>query len=234
MALILLLETATAVCSVGLARDGVLLSLRETDEGLVHGELLAPFIQEMLQSTGHRPADLAAVAVSTGPGSYTGLRVGLSTAKGIALGAGIPLIALPTLNLLAAAVRRSHPDSWIMPAIDARRQEVYAALYDPDGEEVLAPAPVVLDQVTGRSWLPPGNIRVLACGDGAAKIPLVWGEDLAQDSGVRCSAAHMAEEAQKAWQARRFTDPALAEPVYLKPAHVTTPVKGLLGRGRPA
>lgn len=230
MALILMLETATAVCSVGLARNGILLALRETDQGLVHGELLASFIQELFQSTGLRPADLSGVAVSMGPGSYTGLRVGLSTAKGIALGTGVPLIPLSTLQVLGQALLRSHPGRWVMPAIDARRQEVYAALYNPVGEEVKPPHPLVLDQIGAEDWLPGESLPVLCGGDGAAKASLIWGKALAEDSGLRCSARHLSEPAYLAWSTGQFGDLAQTEPLYLKPAHVTTSTKGLLGR----
>jgi tRNA threonylcarbamoyladenosine biosynthesis protein TsaB len=232
MALILHLETATGVCAAALARDGSVLSLRETDQGLVHGERLAPLIEEILTETGASPRQLSAIAVSIGPGSYTGLRVGLSTAKGMAMGLGIPLIAVPTLEALAEGTLLAFPGHWVMPAIDARRLEVYAALFDHRGRQVREPQPLILDQTEAHSWLPEGRGSVLSCGDGAAKVPAVWSGTEVVDSGIRCSAAHLVAPAWRSWQEGRFADLTLLEPAYLKPAHVTKPVKSLLNLGR--
>jgi len=232
MALILHLETATAVCSAALARDGVLLALRETDQGLVHGERLTPFIEEIFMEAGASPWDLAAIAVSIGPGSYTGLRVGLSTAKGMALGLDLPLISVSTLEALAEGTLLAFPGHWVMPAIDARRLEVYAALFDPAGRLVHEPQPLILDQTEALAWLPEDAEAVLSCGDGAAKVPAAWPGAEVTDSGIRCSATHLLAPAWRSWQEGRFADLTLLEPVYLKPAHVTSPAKSLLNPRR--
>lgn len=222
MALILLLETATAVCAAGLAREDQLLTSRET-EGLVHGEKLAVFIQEILEETGTPPADLSAIALSIGPGSYTGLRVGLSTAKGLAFGLGLPIIALSTLEVLATAARALAPDAWHMAAIDARRQEVYALLMDPSGQVSRPAQPLILDEEGSRNgWPAAGDLPpLMASGDGAAKVEALWPD--VRDTGVRCSVRHLVQPAFAAWTRGQFADLTLLEPEYLKPANITQP-----------
>ena len=136
MSLILCMETGTDICSVGIARDGVLLSLRESDQGRDHARKAALFVDELLRETGIAPDDLDAVAVGKGPGSYTGLRIGVSLAKGLCYGLGKPLIAVGSLDALVEVAREDHEagilsvDDWdralLCPMVDARRMEVYA------------------------------------------------------------------------------------------------------------
>ena len=131
MALILNIDTATEVCSVALARDGRLVAVKENGEGLNHSTLLGVYVDEVLREARLSAADLDAVAVSMGPGSYTGLRIGVSLAKGLCFGAGKPLIAVGTLNALAhAAIERTGLEALYCPMIDARRMEVYTAVFD--------------------------------------------------------------------------------------------------------
>lgn len=222
MALILHIETATAVCSAALSRGSDVVAIRET-EGLVHGEMLAVFIRDLLAEAGCRPSDLDAVSVSTGPGSYTGLRVGLSTAKGLAFGLDIPLLAIPTTEALALATAAGNPGHWVLACIDARRLEVYAALYAPDGGCLREATPVILNETDGSEWLGEAVTPVLACGDGAAKTANLWSDYGVQDARIRCSARHLTAPALMRWEAGQWADLDQLEPDYVKPARVTTP-----------
>ena len=125
---LILIETSTALCSAALAEDGVITSYRESSAPKAHASLTAVFIQEMLEEKGLTIADCDAVCVSKGPGSYTGLRVGVSTAKGLCFGSGKPLIAISTLDILVAQAQIPEDLKYIVPMVDARRMEVYAAV----------------------------------------------------------------------------------------------------------
>ena len=138
---ILLIETATQICSVALAADGEILTRRDSDTPNAHSTRLSVFIDEVLKECHLTPRDLAAVCVSAGPGSYTGLRIGVSTAKGFCYALGIPLLSVPTLLSMAALYCRQHPDyhGLLCPMIDARRMECYTMIVEsgklhPEGE----------------------------------------------------------------------------------------------------
>ena len=146
---IILLETSTSLCSVALAEEGRIVAARESDTPRAHASMTAVFVQEILQERGLKVSDCDAVCLSMGPGSYTGLRVGSSTAKGLCFGGGIPLLAVSTLDVLVAqALEEGLPDgcSHIVPMIDARRMEVYSALYSADGQQLSVVAPQVADE----------------------------------------------------------------------------------------
>lgn len=135
MAYILNIETATKNCSVSLAKNGVTVLCREiAEQGYSHAEKLHVFIEELFKETGMSLQELAAIAVSKGPGSYTGLRIGVSTAKGLCYALGVPLISVDTLQVLAKKV--SVENGWIVPMIDARRMEVYSAVFDAKHDKV--------------------------------------------------------------------------------------------------
>lgn len=212
MAKILLIETSTALCSVALEIDGTVVSYRE-DDTRQHASLTAPFVQEVLEEKGLRAKDCDAVCVSMGPGSFTGLRVGVSTAKGLCFGAGIPLLATGSLDILAAMAR---PGDWkyIVPMIDARRMEVYTTVYSPAGERLQPIAPQVITEESFAAQLAEGP--VLFIGDGAEKCRTVLQSPQAAFQGCCPSARAMAPLAEAAWQARRFEDVAYFEPFYLK------------------
>jgi len=138
MSFILHIETATNVCSIALAGDGQLLSLRESTIRNIHATVITRFIDEVLKSSNLDLSAIDAIAVSEGPGSYTGLRIGVATAKGLCYALDKPLIAVPTLQAMASGIRQSAWDNMILfcPMIDARRMEVYYALYDFNGNEI--------------------------------------------------------------------------------------------------
>ena len=155
MALILNIETSTAVCSVSLGKDGNLFAYKETKEGMNHATHLTVFIDCILKEKGLKPKDLDAVAVSMGPGSYTGLRIGVSTAKGICYGSSLPLIAVSTLQAMTAPILKNEavlsqlgdPEtSLFCPMIDARRMEVYTAFYSYKNEELRKVSAEIIDE----------------------------------------------------------------------------------------
>ena len=142
MSLILNLETSTQICSVSLSEDGNVIGWKEDSEGRNHAKLLTVFIEDLLKEKGLNPEDLDAIAVSKGPGSYTGLRIGVSAAKGMAYALSIPLISVNTLKMLASGYLQNHQELrsqqniLVCPMIDARRMEVYSAIYDTSLSEI--------------------------------------------------------------------------------------------------
>ena len=133
MSLILNIETATTVCSVSMAKDGKVLAFRERNDGYSHSELVSPFIEEMLLELNLDSKDIDAVAVSEGPGSYTGLRIGVSTAKGLCFSLDVPLIAISSLQSMALEASEKYPNiDAFHPMIDARRMEVYTQIFNSD------------------------------------------------------------------------------------------------------
>lgn len=210
---ILMIETSTDSCSVALCKGLTVLAERHTDSPKSQSSLLAPFVEEVLREAGLKALDCDAVAVSEGPGSYTGLRVGVSTAKGICFGAGIPLIAVGTLRILAE-MGRGKADC-IVPMIDARRMEVYSAVFDGKTLEQRAEtAAVVLDAESYAELLPHGS--VLFIGNGVEKFkPLITSPN-ALFQNCSPDAGAMAIPALEAWQKKEFKDVAYFEPFYLK------------------
>ncbi len=220
---ILLIETATDVCSAAIAEGDRIISSGHISEPRSQASGLAPMIQDVLSRAGMHAGELSAVAVSAGPGSYTGLRVGVSTAKGICFGAGIPLIGIGTLTVIAQGAIRTGActageDCAIIPMIDARRMEVYTAVYDSYGHQATDTSAVVLEPDTFASELQKYG-KLIFAGDGAAKY-----RDMIPEKHIgRCvfvpshpQAEDMAEAAFSAWQEKRFEDTAYFEPFYLK------------------
>lgn len=226
--LLLSLDTSSPICSVALhtLAEGRLLGLSELRVAQSHSTHLTVLIQQLLENTGHALPDLAAVALSDGPGSYTGLRIGAAAAKGLCFALDIPLLAVGTLAALArqvASVTADAENFLFCPMLDARRQEVYVALYKADGAEVLAPAPLILSPEALAEHL--AQARVLFFGDGAAKLyPLLADRHNAQFlTGVVSSAVAVGELARAAYQRQEFRDVAYYEPFYLKEVYTTTP-----------
>ena len=238
---LILIETSTALCSAALAEDGVITAYRESSAPKAHASLTAVFIQEMLEEKGLTIADCDAVCVSKGPGSYTGLRVGVSTAKGLCFGSGKPLIAIGTLDILTAQAQESSSEtgnpSHIVPMIDARRMEVYAATFKrtdapenhseatPRYTQVTETAPAIIDETSYTDLLEQGP--VLFIGDGAGKCADVIKHPNA--TFIQCwpKASAMLQPALRAYRERRFEDVAYFEPFYLKEFVATVSKKKL-------
>ena len=224
---ILLIETSTALCSTALAENGAIISYRESSAPKAHASLTAVFIDEMLKEKGISIADCDAVCVSMGPGSYTGLRVGVSTAKGLCFGSGKPLMAVGTLDtLVAQAVAEGLvPEGcrYIIPMIDARRMEVYSAVFTPDCQQITETQPVIVDENSFASQLEEGP--VLFIGDGAGKCADVIKHPNA--GFVQCwpKADAMLMPAMEAYKEKRFKDVAYFEPFYLKEFVATVSTK---------
>lgn len=218
MALILNIETATTVCSVTLTEHGKLLALKEVNNGYTHSENLTVFIREVFSETNHTYSDIDAVAVSKGPGSYTGLRIGVSAAKGLCFALNKPLIAINTLQHLSLALNIQHstPNTLFCPMLDARRMEVYCAIYDSAGNEIKKTSAEIIDEGSFADILK--NNRIIFFGDGAAKCKTALSQHSNADfvDNVFPSAQHMMSLSEKAFKEKRFEDVAYFEPYYLK------------------
>lgn len=217
MALILLLESSASVCSVALSRDGKIIALRENAEGNKHAELLSVFCDEVMREANIQPSGLQAVAVSGGPGSYTGLRIGASTAKGYCFALNIPLIAVPTLEAMAWGIKQhAGADDLLCPMIDARRMEVYTAVFDAALNNVAPVVPHVLEEKSYHSFL--DHKTVWFSGDGMPKAKeLLSAHPNAKftDGGMQ-SAQNLAALAELKFQQQQFEDLAYYVPFYLK------------------
>ena len=229
---IILIETSTALCSAALAEDGAIVSYRESPASKAHASLTAVFIQEMLSERGLTVADCDAICVSKGPGSYTGLRVGVSTAKGLCFGSGRPLLAVGTLDTLVAQAadiitNGTEEVSYrhIIPMIDARRMEVYTAVFDPDGTQITETAPMIIDGNSFADVLADGP--VLFIGDGAGKCADVISHPDARFLQCQPKASAMLTPALAAYKEKRFEDVAYFEPFYLKEFVATVSKKKL-------
>jgi tRNA threonylcarbamoyladenosine biosynthesis protein TsaB len=230
MANLLLIETSARNCSVALGLDGTLAFDRVDTAGSSHSVRLGMFVDEALALLDKLGKKADAVAVSAGPGSYTGLRIGVSMAKGVCYALGIPLIAVPTLDLLADEVVRSKkpaPDTRICPLVDARRMEVYTALYDNLGEPLQPVSAVVVDATTFAGELE--NHPVWFVGDGAEKCSAVIGSGKAfYDTGILPLASSMLPLAEKRFREQTFEDVAYFEPFYLKDFVATVSKKPII------
>ncbi len=236
MAFILNIETATPLCSVAIASDGKDIVRRETLEEKSHASSLTVFISEMLQDKKIRIADLDAIAVGMGPGSYTGLRIGISTAKGLCYGSGIPLIAISTLAVMLqqvhetsmSLIREKVKDNNILfcPMIDARRMEVFTCLYNMEGREVEPVAARIIDKDTFQHQLSENIIAFF--GTGMEKCQQVLSHPNALFiAGIYPHASAMAPLAEQKFSKGSFENIAYFEPFYLKDFIATIPKKGL-------
>ena len=229
MARIIYIETSTALCSTALSVDGRIVSERRDSERR-HASLTAPFVNEMLDEQGLSVKDCDAVCVGMGPGSYTGLRVGVSTAKGLCFGAGIPMIAVGSLDTLVwqAIGRGLLPDGCrhIVPMIDARRMEVYTAVFSVDGSQITETEPKVVDAGSFSDILSEGP--VLFIGDGASKCSPVLTSPNAFFVQACPEASSMLVPAEKKLAVSLFEDTAYFEPFYLKEFVPTVPKRKVL------
>ena len=234
MALILNIETSTKNCSVALSRNGVVLAWRESEEGNDHAAKTAVFVEEVLSEAGRKAEELDAVAVGKGPGSYTGLRIGVSTAKGLAYGLGKPLLAVSPLEAMAMeSIRRSseegvlEPDSVFCAMTDAGRMEVYAALYDAQGKELHPVEAVILDSDSYSGYWQ--KVDMFFAGNACAKCRTVLTSPRIRFyPDIHPSARYMPLLSERAFRESRFEDLAYFEPFYLKDFIAGKPhVKGL-------
>ena len=231
MALILNIETSTAVCSAALTEGEKVLFEQHSFEGPSHASLLGVYVEKMIQWVKSQGRQLDAVAVISGPGSYTGLRIGVSVAKGLCFGADIPLISVSTLSLLASsAVRKMQGavDYQYCSMIDARRMEVYAELFDASLQPIRTAMADIVDAQTYANYLERG--KVCFFGDGAAKCQSVITDANAYFlPDVYPLAAEMAPLSAKAFTEKRFENVAYFEPFYLKEFQATIAKNKVLG-----
>ena len=233
MANILNIETSTEVCSVALTSEGQVLDHRENYEGQTHATMLSQYVKEMLDYARSREIKLDAIAVSIGPGSYTGLRIGLSEAKGLAFGLNVPLIGVNTLQLMAVSTMFNHfideENVLCVPMIDARRMEVYTAAYAPSLEAVLEPQAMILDEHSFDALLDKGHTLILM-GNGSDKARQVLTRDGVRFvEGVKPVAVDMMALAEKAYREQDFIDVAYSTPLYLKEFQAIKPKNPVLG-----
>ena len=222
------IETATDVCSVALTQGKEVLGVKESADGNSHSKNLLPFIDQVLRESEKTNADLQGVVVSIGPGSYTGLRIGVSTAKGIAYSLNIPVITVSTLESIAQGAKQQAGDNCdIVPMIDARRMEVFAARYDSDMNLLDNVAAVIVDENAYSELLQ--KKEVLFCGNGMPKCKELLSQfPNARFADFTLSAQYMLPAALKKWEAKNFADTAYFEPFYLKEYVAGKPnVKGL-------
>jgi len=216
--MILQIETATTVCSVALARDGKVVAFKQVDQRNAHAEVITVFIDELLSASGFNYADIDAIAVSCGPGSYTGLRIGVSTAKGLCFALDKPLIAIETLESMALGVIAEgiETDILLCPMIDARRMEVYTAIFNSKGKNIKPTAAEIIDENSFADILQ--DNKILFFGDGAEKCREILSHNPNAQflTGFINSATHLTKKAEEKFMAKDFEDVAYFEPYYLK------------------
>lgn len=224
------IETATTTCSVAAGENGVLVAVRSVHDGYKHAENLLRLVEEVMQEAGWTNDKLSAIAVSAGPGSYTGLRIGVSTAKGLCYALDIPLIAVSTLYSLASGYRRQLPDNeaLICPMLDARRMEVYTALFSKNLERSKPDAPLIVESLESVPEIL--EQPIVFFGDGAEKCEVVLAHPNANfNNSIQISAEDMVKTAFDAFQSQTsdsylIKDLAYFEPEYLKPYQGKPPV----------
>ena len=225
--LILHIETSTELCSVALSYGTRCMGVKENFEGRNHATLLTPYIEHLLNTNDISVEQLDAVSVSSGPGSYTGLRIGLSTAKGLCYGGGKPLIAVSTLQAMSMGFALQHdvPASALLcPMIDARRMEVYTALYDKEGRQMEKITAEIITEQSFASWL--GQRPIYFFGNGAAKCrSTITHPNAYFPDTFAHSARYMISPALRAYGNQQFEDTAYFEPFYLKD-FIAGPKKG--------
>ena len=231
--MILCLETSTSVCSVALNESCCTLALRESEKQNAHSEKITTFIKEVMEIAGIGYSQLDAVAVSKGPGSYTGLRIGVSTAKGICYAADLPMMAIDTLEAMAYGMKEKlgsqiAENDLLIPMIDARRMEVYAAVFDANLNRIQDTAALVIDENAFDDLKK--DHRLWLFGDGAPKLKTVFADqpNISIVEGFKPSATYMRPLTERAFLNKDFVDVAYFEPFYLKDFIAGKPhVKGL-------
>jgi tRNA threonylcarbamoyladenosine biosynthesis protein TsaB len=225
MSLILNIETATDICSVCIAREDVLLSSKESKEAYSHASVITLLIEECVKEAGLTLRDMDAVAISSGPGSYTALRVGAAAAKGICYALDKPLIAVDTLEALAFAAQKDKGQkAGYIPMIDARRMEVYTAIYDSSLSLIKETHNLILDQDSFAEYFEQDDALVF-CGNGSFKAKPLFVSKNVLYSNVICDAKHLIPFSVKAYKSQNFKDIAYYSPVYFKAPNITVSKK---------
>jgi tRNA threonylcarbamoyladenosine biosynthesis protein TsaB len=221
MSLILQIETATTSCSVALAKDGGILAFKQVNERNIHAEVITRYIEDITTSQGIQYHQLDAIAVSCGPGSYTGLRIGISTAKGLCFALDKPLIAIETLEAMAFGVLNYEgyapdKDMLLCPMIDARRMEVFTAIFNAAGNKIQPTSAAIIDENSFEELL--SNNKILFFGDGAEKCRTVLSKkpNAIFLPGFINSATHLTQKAIEKFRNKDFENVAYFEPFYLK------------------
>lgn len=217
MGLILNIETSSSICSVCLAKKGVLIDFKETKEANSHAKLLIVLIQNLLRENNISFSELDAIAVSSGPGSYTGLRIGVSSAKGFCYSLNKPLISVPTLISLSEAIKQKVNGTTVhyMPVLDARRLDIYTAVYDCNGSEILKTLCATLDGEFEREISSLGDIYI--GGNAIAKCKNFFtSSNIHFITDVDCDSKLMINISEAKYIQSEFDDPAYFEPFYLK------------------
>ena len=226
MAKIINIDTSSSHCSVALAYDGEIVLGFESKESMDHSVSLAPFVEKCLDYLKEKQERPDAVSVTIGPGSYTGLRIGLSIAKGLAFGFDIPLITISTLEVMTVRAifndENFSGEEWIVPMVDARRMEVFAGVYDSSLQKVKEEQPMILDERSFKELK--DHHRVIFIGDGTTKFKELYKEENAiwQGDGM-AHAKYMAPLSEKYYKEQKFSDVAYTVPSYLKEYQATKP-----------
>lgn len=225
---ILCLETSTEVCSVAVIKGGLLASLQESFLRFRHGEWLTIAIAQAMEAAELKREELHAISITIGPGSYTGLRVGLATAKALCLTLDIPIVCHSSLEVLAYGIKDSYcEDELLIPMMDARRMEVYTACFNGQMERLSEDKPVILD----KEWIDgivDKNLSVVIGGDGAEKsLPLWGGEKFLRFPVKTISAQYQLIPAVEKYKIKKFQDIAYVSPTYLKKPNITKPSRTL-------
>lgn len=235
MALILNLESSTEVCSVSLSENGKMIDLIENDEGQNHARLLSVYADQLIRKNETSFAKLDAIAISKGPGSYTGLRIGVSLAKGICYANKIPLIAISPLKAMSDYIRSNSKKYEIdlknsplfCPMIDARRMEVYTALFDSNNQEIEPVSAKIINEHSFSQYL--AKYPLVFFGNGAAKCrEKIKHHNAIFIPDIKTSAQFMCSLSQEAYENNQFEDVAYFEPFYLKDFIAGIPKKNIL------
>lgn len=230
MPYILNIETATDVCSVALSAEGKIVFAKESTEERSHANILGVFVEETMQYVRCNGLRIDAVAVSCGPGSYTGLRIGVSEAKGLCYGLRVPLIAIKTLEIMAQQIINRadiERDTLLCPMIDARRMEVYAAIYNSNLETIRNTSADIVDNTTYQEYLKDGKVAFFGNGSAKCKKEIIDSNAVFIDN-IYPKAEDMVDLAEFAFAQKNFVDIAYFEPFYLKDFVTTTPKNKVL------
>ena len=223
MAIILSIETATPICSCALLQNGEVIINRESREGQSHSTLLGVFVFDIMNHIRNSNLKLDAIAISSGPGSYTGLSIGVSEAKGLSYGLGVPMISIPTLNIMASIIKdKVDEETLLCPMIDARRMEVYATILDKSLNVIRKTSADIVDSNSYLDLLSSNKVAFFGNGSEKCKEVIIHPNAIFIED-IHPLASAMGILAEKAFSEKDFVDSAYFEPLYLKEFVATTP-----------